>query len=88
MLLIDDVQFLAGKDALAGGIFHTFNTLLDGRNQVVLTWNRPACEIKSLEPRLISRFECGLTVEMQPPQMETRMAILKKKAAGLKVRCR
>ena len=86
VLLIDDVQFLAGKERSQEEFFHTFNTLLDGRNQVVLTCDRPACEIKSLEPRLISRFECGLTVEMQPPQMETRMAILKKKSIDWKVR--
>ncbi len=86
VLLIDDVQFLAGKERSQEEFFHTFNTLLDGRNQVVLTSDRPACEIKSLEPRLISRFECGLTVEMQPPQMETRMAILKKKSMDWKVR--
>jgi chromosomal replication initiator protein len=86
VLLIDDVQFLAGKERSQEEFFHTFNTLLDGRNQVVLSSDRPACEIKSLEPRLISRFECGLTVEMQPPQMETRMAILKKKAMDWKVR--
>ncbi|HEX7261827.1 MAG TPA: chromosomal replication initiator protein DnaA [Luteolibacter sp.] len=86
VLLIDDVQFLAGKERSQEEFFHTFNTLLDGRNQVVLTSDRPACEIKSLEPRLISRFECGLTVEMQPPQMETRMAILKKKSHDWKVR--
>ncbi|MEX1049241.1 MAG: chromosomal replication initiator protein DnaA [Akkermansiaceae bacterium] len=86
VLLIDDVQFLAGKERSQEEFFHTFNTLLDGRNQVVLTSDRPACEIKSLEPRLISRFECGLTVEMQPPQMETRMAILKKKSLDWKVR--
>lgn len=86
VLLIDDVQFLAGKDRSQEEFFHTFNTLLDGRNQVVLTCDRPACEIKNLEPRLISRFECGLTVEMQPPLMETRMAILKKKASDWKVR--
>ncbi len=86
VLLIDDVQFLAGKERSQEEFFHTFNTLLDGRNQVVLTCDRPACEIKSLEPRLISRFECGLTVEMQPPQMETRMAILQKKSLDWKVR--
>ncbi|MGL4399235.1 MAG: chromosomal replication initiator protein DnaA [Luteolibacter sp.] len=86
VLLIDDVQFLAGKERSQEEFFHTFNTLLDGRNQVVLTSDRAASEIKSLEPRLISRFECGLTVEMQPPQMETRMAILKKKALDWKVR--
>ncbi len=86
VLLIDDVQFLAGKERSQEEFFHTFNTLLDGRNQVVLTSDRAASEIKSLEPRLISRFECGLTVEMQPPQMETRMAILKKKSLDWKVR--
>lgn len=86
VLLIDDVQFLAGKERSQEEFFHTFNTLLDGRNQVVLTSDRPACEIKSLEPRLVSRFECGLTVEMQAPQMETRMAILKKKALDWKVK--
>lgn len=86
VLLIDDVQFLGGKERSQEEFFHTFNTLLDGRNQVVLTCDRPACEIKSLEPRLVSRFECGLTVELQPPLMETRMAILKKKALDWKVR--
>ncbi len=79
VLLIDDVQFLAGKERSQEEFFHTFNTLLDGRNQVILTSDRPACEIKNLEPRLVSRFECGLAVEIQPPQLETRIAILKKK---------
>jgi chromosomal replication initiator protein len=85
VLLIDDVQFLAGKERSQEEFFHTFNTLLDGRNQVVLTCDRPACEIKNLEPRLVSRFECGLTVELQPPQMETRLAILRKKSLDWKV---
>ncbi|HEY8961458.1 MAG TPA: chromosomal replication initiator protein DnaA [Luteolibacter sp.] len=86
IMLIDDVQFLAGKERSQEEFFHTFNTLLDGRQQVVLTCDRPACEIKSLEPRLVSRFECGLTVELQPPQMETRMAILRKKTEDWKVK--
>lgn len=86
VMLIDDVQFLAGKERSQEEFFHTFNTLLDGRNQVVLTCDRPACEIKSLEPRLVSRFECGLAVELQPPQMETRMAILRKKSEEWKVK--
>lgn len=86
VLLIDDVQFLAGKERSQEEFFHTFNTLLDGRNRVVLTCDRPACEIKNLEPRLISRFECGLTVELQPPAMETRLAILRKKSLDWKVR--
>jgi chromosomal replication initiator protein len=85
VLLIDDVQFLAGKERSQEEFFHTFNTLLDGRNQVVITSDRPACEIKSIEPRLISRFECGLAVELQPPQIETRIAILHKKIAEWKV---
>jgi len=86
VLLIDDVQFIAGKERSQEEFFHTFNTLLDGRNQVVLTSDRPACEIKNLEPRLVSRFECGLTVEMQPPMMETRLAILRKKSTDWKVK--
>lgn len=86
VLLIDDVQFLAGKDRSQEEFFHTFNTLLDGRNQVVLTCDRPACEVKHLEPRLVSRFECGLTVELQPPQMETRLAILRRKSHDWKVK--
>jgi len=86
VLLIDDIQFLAGKERSQEEFFHTFNTLLDGRNKVILTSDRPASEIKNLEPRLVSRFECGLTVEIQPPQMETRLAILKQKSADWKVR--
>jgi len=71
-------------DAVRGGdsqeeFFHTFNTLLNMQSQIVLISDRPACEIKNLEPRLVSRFECGLTVEVQQPQMETRMAILQRK---------
>lgn len=79
MLLIDDIQFLAGKERSQEEFFHTFNTLLDLQSQVVLVSDRPACEIKNLEPRLISRFECGLTVEIECPKMETRMAILQRK---------
>ena len=86
VLLIDDVQFIAGKERSQEEFFHTFNTLLDGRNRVVLTCDRPACEIKNLEPRLVSRFECGLTVETQVPQMETRLAILRQKSHDWKVR--
>jgi chromosomal replication initiator protein len=79
VLLIDDIQFLAGKERSQEEFFHTFNTLLDLQSQIVLTSDRPACEIKKFEPRLISRFESGLTVEMQSPRMETRVAILQKK---------
>ena len=86
LMLLDDVQFLAGKDRSQEEFFHTFNTLLDGRCQVVLTSDRAASEIKNLEPRLISRFECGLTVELQPPVFETRLAILGKKRDEWKVK--
>ena len=87
VMLIDDVQFIAGKERSQEEFFHTFNTLLDGRCQVILTSDRPASEIKNLEPRLVSRFECGLTVELQPPSFETRLAILQHKVAewGVKV---
>ncbi len=86
LMLIDDVQFLGGKDRSQEEFFHTFNTLLDGRCQVILTSDRPASEIKQLEPRLVSRFECGLTVELQPPAFETRLAILHKKVEDWGVR--
>jgi chromosomal replication initiator protein len=86
VMLIDDIQFLGGKERSQEEFFHTFNTLLDGRCQVVLTSDRPASEIKSLEPRLVSRFECGLTVELQPPVFETRLAILRRKTDEWKVK--
>ncbi len=86
LMLIDDVQFIAGKERSQEEFFHTFNTLIDGQRQVVLTCDRPACEIKSFEPRLISRFECGLTVELQAPLEETRTAILQRKMEEWKVK--
>ena len=79
ILLIDDIQFLGGKERSQEEFFHTFNELLDLQSQVVITSDRPASEIKNIEPRLISRFESGLTVELQPPGMETRLAILQRK---------
>ncbi|MFK7909043.1 MAG: chromosomal replication initiator protein DnaA [Akkermansiaceae bacterium] len=79
ILLIDDIQFLGGKERSQEEFFHTFNELLDLQSQVVLTSDRPASEITNIEPRLISRFECGLTVELQPPGIETRLAILRRK---------
>ena len=85
VLLIDDVQFLTSKERSQEEFFHTFNTLLDGKHQVVISSDRPACELKNMAPRLVSRFECGLAVEIRPPQVETRMAILKKKAIEWKV---
>ncbi len=80
VLLIDDVQFLAGKEHSQEEFFHTFNTLLDGSKQIVLSSDRPASEIANLEHRLVSRLECGLTTELQQPDLETRLAILRKKA--------
>ena len=77
--MIDDVQFLGGKERSQEEFFHTFNELLDLQSQIVLTSDRPASEITNIEPRLISRFECGLTVELQPPGIETRMAIIRRK---------
>lgn len=85
VMLIDDIQFLGNKDRTQEEFFHTFNTLLDGHCQVVLTSDRPASEIKNLEPRLVSRFECGLTVELQAPALETRLAILRRKVEEWKI---
>lgn len=86
ILMIDDVQFLAGKERSQEEFFHTFNTLHDGHKQIVLSSDRPACEIEKLEQRLVSRFEWGMTTDLQPPDMETRMAILQKKAEGMQIR--
>jgi chromosomal replication initiator protein len=79
VLLIDDIQFLAGKDRSQEEFFHTFNTLCDGSKQVVLTSDSPPTEIANLEKRLVSRFEMGLTAELQLPDAETRLAILRHK---------
>lgn len=85
VLLIDDVQFLGGKDRTQEEFFHTFNSLFDGRKQIVLTSDRPASEMRDLEERLVSRFEWGLSAELMPPDIETRIAILRKKLAVMKV---
>jgi len=85
VLMIDDIQFLAGKERSQEEFFHTFNTLHDGHKQIILSSDRPASEIEKLEQRLVSRFEWGMTAELQPPDMETRIAILKKKAEALNI---
>lgn len=83
ILLIDDVQFLAGKERSQEEFFHTFNSLFDGSKQIVLTADSPPHEIANLEKRLTSRFEWGLTAELQPPDLETRVAILKHKLEAM-----
>jgi chromosomal replication initiator protein len=79
MLLIDDVHFFKGKEQFQEEFFHTFNALYHSHKQIVISSDRPAHEIGGLEKRLVSRFEWGLTTEILPPAMETRLAILKKK---------
>ncbi len=79
VLLIDDVQFLAGKDSTQEEFFHTFNELFNSQKQIVLASDRPPGDIKNLESRLVSRFEWGLTTQIQIPDFETRVAILRRK---------
>src|SRR5471032_2704529 len=85
VLLIDDIQFLAGKARIQEEFFHTFNALHESHKQIVLTCDRPASEIQNLEHRLVSRFEWGLVTDLQPPDVEMRLAILNKKAQSMGV---
>jgi chromosomal replication initiator protein len=80
VLIIDDIQFISGKEACQAEFFHTFNALYDARKQVVVTSDKLPHEIKDLEERVRTRFQWGLIVDLQPPELETRVAIVKKKA--------
>ena len=84
-LLIDDIQFFAGKERSQEEFFHTFNALLEGQQQIVLTCDRYPKEVAGVEERLKSRFGWGLTVAIEPPELETRVAILKSKAARTQI---